>query len=501
MRVAIKNAKGGLDPNTAGNFTALFSNNLHFDTLLQVDNDSRRTVPNMVSFERVDETNAVLRLNPGITFHDGEPVTAEDVKFSIDRVGGIGAYNPDGTYDTGGAYTVASIAEPPEVVDDLTVNLFLKADATALASLGGVRVLPKHFIEEVGDDEFNRVGLGSGPFKIESFTPDTEVVSSRFDDYFQGYEFAPNKHIPWVKELRQIVQPEPLAQVAAMEAGEVDVLVAMASELVQRFVGRDEFTVLYDQGLPHNIYPNTRVPTLPDGSNPFTDIRVRMAMNHAIDVETLVQTLGTGQEIRAYGLGSLQRGAMTPAQKSALTFDYDPEKAKALMAEAGYADGFEVDFYGTTGFQAITDPVALSVQQYLEAIGIRTRLKLEPLPDFRARFATKEAPGLFYYFANQNPDPVSVLNAEVAEDGTLTTAYYPETTLQEKLEAVRGEFDEPTQTELIASLAEELYTNASWLFLFENVDVSVIRSNLEWNINGGYRQGNGGMWAIRPLVT
>lgn len=500
VRIAIQNAKGGLDPQTPGNFTTTFSPYIHFDRLLETDLSTRKLVPLVSSFEWVSETEAVFKVVPGVKWHDGQPFTAEDVKFSLDRVAGRAPYNADGKYNTGGAYTVAAVDGEVQVVDPETVRVPLKRDATAPASLAVVPLVPRHFIEANGDEVFNQKGLGSGPFRVLSYAPDTEVRSERFDDYFRPQE-AQNRHKPWVKELRQLVKPEPAAQVAAMEAGEVDILLRIAPELGAQFEGRGGFQTLYDPGLlTHHIYPNTLVPTLPDGSNPFRDIRVRQAMNHAIDLPTIVKTLATGKERRSYGIGSLQFGALPLDQATPLNFEYDPQKAKSLMADAGYGSGFEVNFYGTKGFSALTDNVALTVQQQLEAIGIRTKLTLEPTADFRARFAKKDTPGLYYYFGNQNPDPAQVINALVAEGGTLTVAVYPETGIQKKVEAQRLAFEPAEREKILQDLSKELYTNASWIFLHEEIEVGVMRDGLEWDLKGNRRELTT-TWAIRPLTS
>jgi peptide/nickel transport system substrate-binding protein len=223
-------------------------------------------------------------------------------------------------------------------------------------------------------------------------------------------------------------------------------------------------------------------------------------MNHAVDVETIYTALATGREQRAYGIGTRQLGGMQPDQSGPLTMEYNVEKAMQLMDAAGYADGFDSDFYGTAGFFALTDQIALSVQQYLEVVGIRTNLQLDPLPDFRARMAELDVPGLHYYFTNQSADPFQMINAEVAIGGTLTVAEYPESGIQELVEAQRSEFDLAKRRELLNELAQLIYTNASWLFLFETIGTGLMRDDLEWDMKGNSRD-YGGLWGIRPLVT
>ena len=500
VRIAIPNAVGGLDPQAPGNFVSTFLLH-HFDRLLSRDLATQEIIPQAATWEWVDANTAgVFHLKDGMSWHDGAPVTSEDVKFTIERLRGIAPYNDDGIYATGGDYAVAAVNAEVTVTDASTILVPTETDVTAQSSIGSLALVPKHHVEAIGDEAFNQEAFGSGHFTLKSYTPDQEVVSERFEDYHVDTDETYNVHKPWIKEFRQIVRPEPVARVAALEAGEVDLITRIEVELVSEFEDRDDFKVLFDPGCcPHYIFPNTLVP-LPDGSNPFKDIRVRQAMNHAIDVDTIIQTLGTGQERRAYGLGSRQLGAMTLEQATPLNYEYNPEKARALLAEAGFPDGFDTPFYGTVGFFAATDTVAQTVAQMLEAVGIRTELQLDPLPDFRARWAQKDVPGLHYYFGNQSPDPISVINAEVADGGTLATAIYPESGIQELVEAQRLEFDAEKRAGILNELAEKIYTNANWIFLYETVETGVMRSDLDWDAKGNTRDHNY-YFAIRPLAT
>ena len=503
VTIAVPNAVGGLDIQGPGNYTIKWNGPLHFDQLLQYDLVTREIVPQVGYYEWIEDfTSVLMHLNPGHAWHDGTPLTAADVKFSIDRAAGNAAYNESGTYESGVAYIVASVNGEVSVIDDVTARIPVKSEVTAPNSIGTTMPLvPKHLIEEIGDEAYNREGLASGPFKLTSFEPDIEVRSVRNDDYPVGYENLTRKHRPWVKEVVQSVRPEPVARLAAIQAGEADVVPSLEWELVQEFIDEPGFEVLFDPGCcPHTIFPNTIVPMFEDGSNPYRDLRVRQAMNHAVDVDTIYTALGTGREQRAYGIGTRQLGGMQPAQSGPLTMVYDVEKSMALMDAAGYGEGFESDFYGTAGFFALTDQVALSVQQYLEVVGIRTNLQLDPLPDFRARMAQRDVPGLHYYFTNQSPDPFQVIAAEVAIGGTLSVAEYPDTDIQDLVDAQATEFDPEKRVVAINKLAERIYTNASWLFLFETVGTGLMRDDLEWDMFGNSRD-YGGLWGIRPLVT
>jgi peptide/nickel transport system substrate-binding protein len=274
VTVAVPNAVGGLDVQGPGNYTLKWNGPLHFDRLLQYDLVTREIVPHVGSFEWIDDFTSLLwHVNPGHAWHDGTPLTAEDVKFSIDRAAGNAAYNESGTYESGVAYIVSAVNGDSTVIDDLTLQLPVNTDVTAPGSVGTtLPLVPKHLIEEIGDEAYNREGLASGPFQLTNFEPDIEVRSKRNDSYPIGYENLTRIHKPWVKEIVQSVRPEPVARVAALQAGEADVAPSLEWELVQQFADQPGYEVLFDPGCcPHTIFPNTRVPLLDDGSNPYRD--------------------------------------------------------------------------------------------------------------------------------------------------------------------------------------------------------------------------------------
>ena len=165
--------------------------------------------------------------------------------------------------------------------DELTVHLPMKPDSTAFGLMGrSIPIMPKHIIEEIGDEEYNNTGGGSGPFQLESYDPGDVVRSSRFEGYHVEAGSTHRIHKPYIKEMVQIVRPESLSRVAALEAGEADLAVGLPPELVETFVDSDDFRVESDFGPNnHHIGFNTLRP-LADGSTPFQDIRVRRAMNH-----------------------------------------------------------------------------------------------------------------------------------------------------------------------------------------------------------------------------
>ena len=259
VRIAIDTAADTLDPNRSGGKAML----PHFDTLGQFDQFTKEFVQSAATFEWVDDfTAGIVNMKPGMKWHDGAPVTAEDAKFTIDRVNGIAPYNADGASDSLYGWMVSAINDEVTVEGDLTFRLPVNRDASAFAVLGTeVRMTPKHIIEEVGDEEFGNLGIGSGPFALESYNPADHVFSTRFEDYHVEAGSTHRVHKPWMARLEQLVRPEPVSRVAMLEAGEADMTLSLGWDLSQIFEGSDDFDVLFAQGTDNwNIVFNTERP-------------------------------------------------------------------------------------------------------------------------------------------------------------------------------------------------------------------------------------------------
>ena len=197
---------------------------------------------------------------------------------------------------------------------------------------------------------------------------------------------------------------------------------------------------------------------------------------------------------------------MTEEQQADLVYEYDPDKARALLDAAGCADGFHMPFWGHKGTFAGTEEAALAAQQDLEKVGITSDFQADVHSVFRPRLGLRaddgihEAPGIHFYFANHQPDPASFINAEVSAGGSIAMGQYPDTNIQELVDAQKNEFDPAERAKKINDLAVAVYEQAAFLFLIEPVSTGVIRKNLEW-VNYGTRQDHFNYWGIRPLVT
>src|SRR5215469_279840 len=258
-------------------------------------------------------------LRNGVRFHNGEPVTAEDVKFSFER------------YRGASHSLLHDRIEAIETPDPQHVRFLLKAPwldfLTFYATATGAGwVVPKKYVEKVGDEGFKKAPIGAGPYKFVSFTPGVELVFEAFDQYW--------RKTPSVKRLVFKVIPDETTRLAALQRGEVDVVYSIRGELAEELQRTPGLTLkpAVVQGV-FNIY----FPDQWDAKSPWHDERVRRAASLAIDRRAINDAITLGY--------SKITGSIIP-----YTFEYfwqppepvyDPDKAKQLLAEAGYASGFD----------------------------------------------------------------------------------------------------------------------------------------------------------------
>ncbi|PYM96268.1 MAG: hypothetical protein DME04_02355 [Candidatus Rokuibacteriota bacterium] len=311
-------------------------------------------------------------LRKGVRFHNGDPVTAEDVKFSFERYRGISAKMLKDK--------VAAIETP----DPGRVRFRLKQPWPDFMTFYGTPatgagwIVPKKYIEKVGEEGFKKHPVGAGPYRYVSFNPGVELVLEAVESYW--------RKTPSVKQLVFKVVPDVTTRMAMLKRGETDIMYAVTGELgeeVQRTPGltlrptpfvSTHWLVFADQW---------------DKSSPWHDRRVRLAATHAVDRQAVsqAQTLGHSKITGSIIPTSFDFYWQPPA------IAYDAARAKQLLAEAGFPKGFDAgDFW----IDAATSSYAEPVQNYLQAAGIRTRLRPLERAAFLKAYQEKKLKNIIY---------------------------------------------------------------------------------------------------------
>ena len=514
VRVAIGRYTAGLDPQRSGSQTNYVNGACTFDSGMSNHPETAALEPNLVAaIEIVDPTNLIMRVTPGIKFHSGAPYTAEDLQFNFERVAGAAAYHEGGEASdhsnqwatargTFGTTNFASYS----VQDELTFLVETPAPNASLAGSimsGAVRHMSKAYVEENGDEFVDTVNaVGTGPFRFMEHIPDVGFKWTRYEEYHKGRDALAGPRLAWYRDLDVEIRPEPLAQIAGIEAGEIDVVYNLPTDVVEPYNGDDRFKVLYGPASnpTHYVMFNTHesVAEVDGEPNPFLDIRVREAANLAINREAIIEGLLTGSEKPAYGPYAGTIGYPKEALESRY-HGYDPERAKQLLAEAGYPDGIDIDLHIVTDFQPIVPILSLVVQQDLEAVGIRTTIVEYLSSEYFRTVRTFEKPGLFWFFTNSIAEPETVIGSGINENGFYAVSVYPETNIQELYIAQNQALDPAERAALLEDFYVTFYENYSWIFLTEVSAATMTAANVNWPVGSAELRGEGTLTKIQKL--
>jgi peptide/nickel transport system substrate-binding protein len=304
-------------------------------------------------------------IRKGAKFHNGEPVTAEDVKFSYERYRGA---DHDLMKEQ-----MASIETP----DPGHVRFKLKKPWPDFLSFyssatGAGWIVPKKYVEQVGDDGFKKAPIGAGPYKFVSFKPGVELVLEAFEGYW--------RKVPAVKRLVMKVIPDEATRTAALKRGEIDIAYSIRGELadeVQKTPGLSLKPVVLQA--PNWLY----FPEQWDPKSPWHDVRVRQAANLAIDREGMNKALFLGYCKTTNSLVPYTFADYWQPPPAV----YDPAKAKELMSAAGHPGGFDAGLLYCDSSYSNMAEVSLN---NLAAIGITTKLQPIERAGFWAGYSSKK---------------------------------------------------------------------------------------------------------------
>ena len=499
---------GGLDQMRLGSKGNQYSHGAAFSAVMEWEPASAAAIPHLAAPEWVDPTSVVASVVPA-PFHDGSILTAHDMVFSYDRMGGKAAYHQGGeTTDHPGGWGPSNVGRSAadwvrnEAVDDRTWSFELPGPDAGffvvnLAGTGEVVIMSQADTEARGDLAMDTQPMGTGPLRFVSHEDDTDFVFERFEEHFLPVDhpvvvsrYAHHKHE------RIVVRPEIQSQLAGLEAGEIDVVPGLGPNNVEPYLDDPDFTVQFQPAVSATvqvIYPNLYPQTMPDGSpNPFLDFRVRRAANHAINRQSIIDNLLLGQGHYPLFTFSGVYGYPTPEQRAEVEYGYDPELGRQLMAEAGYADGFDVPLYWTTDFGgAFMQDITLAVAQDLAAVGIRTHDEPALVNDYFSDAYVIGGPnrpvGLYWMWANIVRDIGSMWDCCVGSESFFTKLGgegVQDPALHELYLAQRAELDPERRSEMIAELMLEHARQAWFVFIAEAPSTLLTQADVNWPKGG-----------------
>jgi peptide/nickel transport system substrate-binding protein len=372
--------------------------------------------------ESPDGLTYEFKLRPGLKFHNGDPCTAEDVRFSFAR------------YKGPGAKEFQAKVKSLEVVDERTVRFHLHAPWPDFMTFYGSSataaglVVPKKYIEQVGDDGFKKHPIGLGPFKFVSHTPGIELVLEAFEGYW--------RKVPNIKRLIIKGVPEDTTRLAMLKRGEADFAGAQGS--VAEEMQRDPNLTLVDTR--HASIFWLEFPDQWDPKSPWADQRLRLAVNYALDRQAINEAACLGFCPPA---GVIVPRVMDYALQAEV-IPYDPKKAKQLLAEAGYPNGFDAgELTPIAGFPTVAEAVV----NYLNAVGIRVRLRTMERAAFLTAWREKKLHGLFMTAVGASGNAATRAEAFMYSKGSYAYGGYPD--LDELFERQASERDRTKREALL----------------------------------------------------
>jgi len=427
------------------------------DSLVYLDRDGE-IKPALAETWDVSEDGTVYTfyLREGVTFHNGEAFTADDVIATWEIGSEVGEWTDK--------FTLVDV----EKVDDYTVTLTTEApNPELLVTIHDFwAIYPDEYLDEVGVEGIQENPVGTGPFMFVEWVKGDHITYTANPDYWmEGY--------PLVETLIFRPIPESATRVAAVQADEIDVVARLSSEEAQSLMGVEGVEVIQ--------YPVDRIyyiafNNLTTGvDQPTMDARVRQAMNYAVDVDAILDALfdGFGKPAAGYvSSGELGYGVVEP-------FGYDPEKARELLAEAGYEDGFAMGMACPAGAYMHFEEVCEAITGYLGDVGIDISLEIMESGQYWELEANKELPPLF-------GDSWSTLSGEALRRltgalGGWDAAYssWSDPVIDDYLEQLSTTVDRETRKTLYEELQVYMQEDPPFIYLYEPVAFEAIQTRVK----------------------
>lgn len=370
-----------------------------------------------------------FKLRPNLHFHNGDPLTTDDVKFSFDR------------YKGAAADILHEHVKEVEIVDPRVVRFHLDKPWPdfmtffgTTASAAGI-VLPKKYLTEVGDDGFKQHPIGAGPYKFVSSTPGIEVVLEAFPDYW--------RRVPNVKTLVMRSVPDATTRALMLKTGEADIAYALD--------GPDAESLQETPGIRIVATKHASIFWIDfakqwDPKSPWHDIRLRQAVNYALDRKGISHAACLDFCPPA--------GVIVPrVMDFALQVEpppYDPEKAKKLLAEAGYPNGFDAGLFAAIpGFPTVADAVVND----LNAVGIRVQYQQMERATFYANWLQKKLPPIYMAASGNSGNAASRVESFIYSKGAYANGGYPDI---DALFLQQGDERDPKKREAILDKIQQL---------------------------------------------
>ncbi len=460
-----------MDPQNTGDGNSRTAQHSMFEGLLGFNKESE-IVPVLAEDYEVSEDGLeyTFYLREGVVFHDGSAFNAEVVKANIDRMA-----NQDNGIRTNRNF---QFVEETVVDDEYTVRVILeKPYSSMLDKFASTHMISPESLE-LSDEEIAQNPVGTGPFKFVSWDQGSSLFVEAFDEYWE-------EGLPKIGGIEYRPTPENGTRLALLQTGEAAFIFPYPEQNLAEAENSDDFSV---EITPATVQNYITMNTLKE---PFNDERVRQAINYAIDQEAFINVVKSG-------LGEPLDSPVTRQTahyESQGGYEYDPEKAKELLEEAGYSDGFSTTIWGNTtsdnsrGMQFI--------QQQLSEVGIQVEVQSMEEGTLSDAIYGVENPEnaeveMWYVSWSASPNDTDhalrpLFSSEQFPPTGANSAYYDNADVNDWIATAMHSGDESEQAELYSNIQAQIVADAPWIFLAEGAITAGKRSNVEgiYNLPSG----------------
>ena len=433
------------------------------------------------AWREVTPTQVRFTLRKGVKFHDGSAFTADDAVYSLNR-----AMSKTSNY-TPFVQGVDRVVK----VDDSTIDVFLKNPNPVLTrQFTELRMMSKAWAEKnrsvepkdmKGSDEnfSHRNAMGTGPFMLESWQPDVRMVFKRNPNWWGSMEGN-------VTEMVYMPIKSAPTRIAALLSGQVDMVLDPPPQDLARLKSSGDVTVL--EGLENRTiflgmdqYRPELVGSSVKGKNPLKDQKVRQALYQAIDVNGLTRTIMRGLGKPAGTLVAPQVAGWT--EEVGKRIPYDPEASKKLLAQAGYPDGFEVDFACPNNRYINDEAVCQAVTAMWARVGIKAKLRTLPMVNYFPMIQRNEASIYMLGWGVPTFDALYSLQSLVRTvgkdgDGNYNVGRYSNERMDYLVDRIKGETDAPVRKRMLTEALQLSNDTVSHLPLYDQVIPWAMKKNV-----------------------
>jgi peptide/nickel transport system substrate-binding protein len=408
------------------------------------------------SWQLVAPTKWRLKLKHGAKFHNGEPFDADAVIYSVKVF----------RETKGLARGWFGFLAGAEKVDDYTVDL-VTSQPTAIvpSSLAFLYVFPPKYHAQVGSEGFAKKPVGTGAWRFVSWTPGVQFKVEPNPDYWGRKPAIGEIHFRWAAEGS--------SRVALLETGEVHLAQNIPPALAERIERSGTARVEAVKSI-RKVFIQFNI-----NEGPTKDPRVRRALNHAVDVESIIRTLFRG---RAYGRdkGLILEGFEGYQGASLQPFKYDPELAKKLLAEAGYANGFETTLWHPIGRYMLDKEASQAIAGQLARVGVKAKLEGMETGAYFAKMSKEKVPGMNFFACGplyMNPIFCSLVHHQPGA----AFAYGADERTAQFIKSYTETLDEPKRAKVVQDFERYVYDEqVSWIWLWHQQDIYGASNKVNW---------------------